>query len=179
MARFSRDGGGSFGGGNRGGSFGGNRGGFGGARGGSRFGDRDREVTMHDAVCAECKQTCQVPFRPTNERPVYCKDCFTKRGGPDNKSDFKSAPRRDFDRRDDRRSDTRPAFTPNTGDGEVKKQLESLNFKLDKLIKLFEGGVKPVVTEAKMPVKEVLKAVKEMAPAKTKKVSKAKKTAKK
>ena len=32
---------------------------------------------MHDAVCARCGQACQVPFEPTNGRPVYCSDCFT------------------------------------------------------------------------------------------------------
>jgi CxxC-x17-CxxC domain-containing protein len=31
---------------------------------------------MFDAVCARCGQACQVPFRPSNIRPVYCKDCY-------------------------------------------------------------------------------------------------------
>lgn len=31
---------------------------------------------MYDAVCARCGQACQVPFRPSNTRPVYCKDCY-------------------------------------------------------------------------------------------------------
>ncbi len=38
-----------------------------------------RERTMHKAVCADCKSECEVPFKPTGERPVYCKDCFAKR----------------------------------------------------------------------------------------------------
>ncbi len=33
---------------------------------------------MHKAVCAECKKECEVPFKPTEGRPVYCKDCFAK-----------------------------------------------------------------------------------------------------
>ncbi|MEW5996270.1 MAG: CxxC-x17-CxxC domain-containing protein [Candidatus Micrarchaeota archaeon] len=40
-------------------------------------GDRpDRE--MHDAVCSDCGQSCQVPFKPTEGRPVYCRECFRK-----------------------------------------------------------------------------------------------------
>ncbi len=40
-------------------------------------GDRgDRE--MHDAVCSDCGQPCQVPFKPTEGRPVYCRECFRK-----------------------------------------------------------------------------------------------------
>lgn len=45
--------------------------------GGGGFGSRPRE--MHKAVCAECKKDCEVPFKPSSDRPVYCKDCFSKR----------------------------------------------------------------------------------------------------
>ena len=38
-----------------------------------------RDRPMHKAVCAECSKECQVPFRPTQDRPVYCKDCFSNR----------------------------------------------------------------------------------------------------
>lgn len=34
---------------------------------------------MHAAVCAECGEETQVPFKPTNGRPVYCSTCFAKR----------------------------------------------------------------------------------------------------
>ncbi len=37
----------------------------------------DRE--MHDATCSECGQACQVPFKPTEGKPVYCKECFAKK----------------------------------------------------------------------------------------------------
>ena len=38
-----------------------------------------RERVLHKAVCADCKKACEVPFKPSGERPVYCKDCFSKR----------------------------------------------------------------------------------------------------
>lgn len=34
---------------------------------------------MHKAVCADCKKECEVPFKPREDRPIYCKDCFAKR----------------------------------------------------------------------------------------------------
>jgi len=37
----------------------------------------DRE--MHKAVCAECGNECEVPFKPDQSRPVYCRECFSKR----------------------------------------------------------------------------------------------------
>ena len=39
------------------------------------FGPRE----MHKAVCSECNQECEVPFKPTEGKPVYCKECFSKR----------------------------------------------------------------------------------------------------
>jgi CxxC-x17-CxxC domain-containing protein len=59
--------------------FGGNRsGGFRPREGGFRprsFGPRE----MHKAKCSECGNECEVPFKPTEGKPVYCKDCFMKR----------------------------------------------------------------------------------------------------
>jgi CxxC-x17-CxxC domain-containing protein len=41
-------------------------------------GDRQR---MHSAVCAACGKNCEVPFRPTGDKPIYCSSCFEKEGG--------------------------------------------------------------------------------------------------
>ena len=51
-------------------SGGGSGGGF---RGGS-FGPRE----MHKAVCSDCGQDCEVPFKPAEGKPVYCRDCYQK-----------------------------------------------------------------------------------------------------
>ena len=50
------------------------RGGFGQKRGGFNRGPRE----MHKAVCADCGKECEVPFKPSGDRPVYCRDCFQK-----------------------------------------------------------------------------------------------------
>ncbi|MBP2650429.1 MAG: CxxC-x17-CxxC domain containing protein [Firmicutes bacterium] len=41
-----------------------------------RGGYQQRE--MHPATCAACGVETQVPFRPSNDRPVYCRDCFNQ-----------------------------------------------------------------------------------------------------
>jgi len=33
---------------------------------------------MHKAVCAECGKECEVPFKPIEGRPVYCRECYGK-----------------------------------------------------------------------------------------------------
>ncbi len=35
-----------------------------------------RMRTMHQVTCAVCGQLTEVPFLPTQGRPVYCQDCF-------------------------------------------------------------------------------------------------------
>jgi CxxC-x17-CxxC domain-containing protein len=42
----------------------------------SRNFDSPRE--MHKTTCADCGKDCDVPFKPTEGRPVYCRDCFAK-----------------------------------------------------------------------------------------------------
>lgn len=34
---------------------------------------------LHDAVCSECGKETQVPFKPTEGKPVYCRDCYRSR----------------------------------------------------------------------------------------------------
>jgi len=37
---------------------------------------RDRE--MHKTKCSDCGNECEVPFKPEEGRPVYCRECFQK-----------------------------------------------------------------------------------------------------
>lgn len=62
----------------------------------SRFGRRDsgsfgrrrpersnrgfERQTMHEVTCDKCGNRCEVPFKPTEGKPVYCNDCFRKGG---------------------------------------------------------------------------------------------------
>jgi len=34
---------------------------------------------MFKVVCADCGKNTEVPFKPSGDRPVYCKECFTTR----------------------------------------------------------------------------------------------------
>ena len=50
--------------------------------GGGRFGRNDRGSRdrrpreMFTTTCGDCGNECQVPFKPKEDRPVYCTDCF-------------------------------------------------------------------------------------------------------
>jgi len=166
MGDFRQGGTNRFGGGHRGhgGGFKGRGGSFGSNGGGFR-GDRG-PVVMTKAVCDQCHKPCEVPFRPTAGKPVYCNACFGgKKEGGNNfskksfSSDYKTPPRTDFG-----------ADVNKVSGSEIKKQIEVLNVKIDRLAKLIED-MKP----AKIAVPEIKVEKIE----KTKKVAKIKKTSKK
>ena len=74
-----------------------------------RQGNGPRERTYTRVICADCSKECEIPFKPSAGRPVYCKECFSKRktGSPFNANRDNRPAERDFPR--EHRSDkTRP-----------------------------------------------------------------------
>jgi CxxC-x17-CxxC domain-containing protein len=115
---------------------------------------------MFKAVCSACGKDCEVPFKPSGNKPVYCSDCFEK-------TNERSGPRRFNDRSD--RND-RPQ--------QNNEQLNVINNKLDKILALLNPSVsvsqpKPQETK-KEELKEEVKEIK--TPKKTRVASKSKKT---
>ncbi len=48
-------------------------------RGGGGGGSYNRGPRqMYAATCARCGKDTEVPFQPRGDRPVYCRDCYTK-----------------------------------------------------------------------------------------------------
>ena len=41
--------------------------------------DHHKQRMTYDVICADCKKECSIPFKPSGDRPVYCKDCFSRR----------------------------------------------------------------------------------------------------
>lgn len=46
------------------------------ARKSSRNAGESRQREMFTVTCADCGAETQVPFKPTADRPVYCRDCY-------------------------------------------------------------------------------------------------------
>lgn len=100
------------------------------------FTNRDsRRPIMHSAVCDECGKECQVPFKPTSGKPIYCSECFEKKGGrSSNRSDRRHSYRRNYkDRASGRYRENK------TNDLTIKllvEKVENLNNKLNTVIDL-------------------------------------------
>jgi len=157
----------------RGGRSGGNFRGGGGRPGGGGFRGRDSNRRdsgrreMHDAVCDNCGNDCKVPFRPSGDKPIYCSDCFEAKNGG-------GRPQRDNAR----------AGGGDNSNKELLVQITAVNAKLERILRVLEGGAKPESKtkqkEAPKPKKEVKKAPVKKTVAKAKKSSpKAKKTSSK
>lgn len=103
-------------------------------RGFNRHHDGPRQ--MFQAVCNKCGQNCEVPFRPTGDRPVFCNNCFKGKG----KDDSRFAPK----------SFGGGNARPDAGGAVSKAQFDMLNAKLDKILSMIAPAkVETVVKEKK------------------------------
>ena len=137
-------------------SFGGprfNKPGFGKKRWDNEGGERSTE--RFDATCSSCGKECDVPFRPVNGKPVYCRDCFSKTN--DRSGATERFPKRDFNSRGPRNDFDRPRFdTPKREDNTaVIRQIEALNTKLDALI----SAVAALSPSKPIPASETTKVI--------------------
>ncbi len=99
--------------------------------------NKNQSSIKHQTVCSECGKPCEVPFRPTQGKPVYCDDCFRKRR--EKQGSGGRFPQKNFNRQ-------RDSFK-SEDNSELKKILGSLNTKMEELIKkvtiLTDSQVKP------------------------------------
>ncbi|MDD3285055.1 MAG: hypothetical protein PHG95_00215 [Patescibacteria group bacterium] len=108
------------------------------------FGGHDKErPAMYQAVCSDCGAACEVPFRPTSGKPVFCDSCF--RGFDQKRPEAKMPPRDNY-----------------------REQLSAVHTKLDRIIDILQAD--DFLTAAAGKIKRFEKA--EIAPA-VKKLEKA------
>lgn len=110
-----------------------------GRRSSDRFNQRDsgrssfEKRTMHKVICDKCGQSCEVPFKPTEGKPVYCRDCFRKEESPrqESRSSYGSS-RREF----------RPRHESSESRQESDKlaaEFQQINAKLDKILEMLNN----------------------------------------
>lgn len=137
-----------------------------GGRGGSSGGRDRKPITLHEAICDQCGNSCEIPFRPTPGKPVYCNECFK-----DKREDGSHAGDVRFTPRSAPRFDAPVRVAPENNDA-VKKQLELLNTKMDQLIQVVKSMT--TLTSTKEEKTETTKKTNSSTTAKkpTKKISK-------
>jgi CxxC-x17-CxxC domain-containing protein len=122
------------------------------------YGQGRREITLYDAVCDQCGKNCQVPFKPSGDKPIYCSECFEERGGKEGRSD-RQPQRRSFDRND--RPQRSQSGSNDRAISELAGKIGILNSKLDTIIGLLSASEpKKVEPEKKVKKSKKKKSVK-------------------
>ncbi len=85
--------------------------------GGSNFAQKQ----MFSATCDQCGERCEVPFRPTNGKPVLCSNCFAASKGESPRATSSHV------------STFVPAVRPVKDNS---AELEAINAKLDKILRI-------------------------------------------
>ena len=121
-------------------------------RGGGGFDRNQGRSIMHEAVCSACGKNCEVPFRPTGDKPVYCNDCFrTKRG---------EAPRRPMGGGGGFNRFSRPEVAIQSNQASQSSgQFEMINQKLDRILKMLSPVMPAVIDEPKKAPLKKAKAI--------------------
>jgi len=152
-----------------------------------RFNDRDRErPQMFDAICSDCGRKCQVPFKPSTDKPIYCSECFENHGGGSDRQERRDRERPRFQDREMfpatcstcgkrfelpfRPTRDKPVYCSECFDrggssprsiekptNQYKEQFDMLNAKLDRILKALTPSV---------PVKEEIVVEKKKKPRK-------------
>ena len=141
------------------------------------WGKDSEKPAMHKTTCSKCGKPCEVPFKPTGSKPIYCSDCYIREpnegprrsgfGTGDRPFHGKGHSERNFA---DKYSDRPSSFTAvcdacgaecevpyrpkrgkpvycadcfekndhskNSGVDAFRKELETIQFKLDQILKL-------------------------------------------
>ena len=82
----------------------------------SKFNRNSRDVKLTKVTCASCGKECEVPFKPTSNKPVYCRECFSGKGNSN-----------------ENRSQSRDS------NNDLSKELKIINEKLDKIIESLDA----------------------------------------
>ena len=121
--------------------------------GGRKFGSFGGPKQMFQTTCSKCGQDCEVPFRPTGARPVFCNNCFKSE---DNRRPSFGQPQSNSNRGE---KFSAPSSSPNI----TKEQFSILNTKLDKILEALSSSDRKIVqvkeekvkiTEPKKPSKK-------------------------
>ena len=141
--RFGEKRNGSFGGGERRKS--------GGDRGGRSGGSGE----LFRATCSSCHKPCEVPFRPSGDKPVYCSACFNMKS----RDDERGSKREEYGNRGDSRAhrteytkpsrsyvshrEESPRTIKDTGLEDIKRQLATVESRLNRILDLLNPPTPP------------------------------------
>jgi len=110
----------------------------------SRPASHSQEREMFDAVCDECGEKCEIPFKPSNDKPIFCSTCFSKKNEGNSRV-------------------SRGANKNNS----FEDQFQAINKKLDEILQTLSSTKTKKVVKKELPKEKTVK--KKVSPKKSKK----------
>jgi len=107
----------------------------------------DRPIELHQADCADCGKSCEVPFKPNGRKPVYCRDCFRNHDQESGRPSYRPTQSREpygssnYDRPSTARATVFSAPAATAAD------VAKLSQKLDKILEILENHLEDVDDE--------------------------------
>jgi len=96
------------------------------------YDNKDRgQVEMYDAVCVKCKKATQVPFKPTGDKGVKCRDCFLA-DRPNGEGNGRGSDRKFSDKRG---GNSRRGISTSADLKKIQAQIDAVHQKLDLIMK--------------------------------------------
>lgn len=153
--------------------------------GGSQFGRNNDKggrpntnKEMFSATCSTCHKSCDVPFRPSSDKPVYCSACFgqrTSENSRDGRDRGDSFDKGRHESRSERADFTKPTLDKSLSSrefGELKRQLITIEARLNRILDIINP---PLPAKKAVVESAVVEDIAESTPVKktaTKKVAK-------
>lgn len=128
---------------------------------------RTERLELFKATCSVCGKACEVPFRPSPGKPVYCKECFGSTEGRYGDREAKQS----FAAKRQTPESAHNSGMHSDGVDALTSELKAVNQKLERLIRAVEGLL---IADDTQEIEE-----EEVAPPKKVKATVAKKTTKK
>lgn len=122
------------------------------------------------AVCSDCGKGCEVPFRPSADKPVYCSACFGKKKHDGERDSRDGARLPEFKREEKKAYSEKPArFDSDEKYGALSKQLITLESKVNMLLEMFSAHAShtPAKKEPVVKKQETVSPVKVAKPKKS------------
>jgi len=100
---------------------------------------------LFSASCSECGKKCDVPFRPSPDKPVYCSECFgMKKSANESRGSHKSNRTENFTQSHKSGAD---AGKIDNSILELKRQITSVELKLNRILDI----INPPLPSTKVP----------------------------
>ncbi|HTY08178.1 MAG TPA: CxxC-x17-CxxC domain-containing protein [Candidatus Edwardsbacteria bacterium] len=120
-----------------------------------RFNKPGFDRQLFRATCANCGKECEVPFKPSGERPVFCRDCFQRQDHDAQPQAWHQRIRTsDYGNERKPRDFRNERIEPRPAVPQFAQELAAISVKLDRILKALDN-LQPRAAAVPQPAEEL------------------------